>query len=89
MSFLPVLKTIGTDIEKGIAVAAPIVGAFNPAAGPILSEVSQIILALEAQGSSTTLTPEQISTVIQQVSAAQAIKQSLGVSTGASTSSGK
>lgn len=89
MSFLSILKTIGTDIEKGISIAAPIVGTFVPDLGPILSEISQVITALETSKSTTpstsitvpTPTPEQVSTVIQQVTAAHVIKQSLGVKT--------
>ena len=48
MSFLSILKTIGEDIEKGIAVAEPIIGAFVPSVGAILVEVADVIASLEA-----------------------------------------
>ena len=51
MSFLSILKTIGEDIEKGIAVAEPIIGAFVPSVGAILEEVAAIIGSLETVAS--------------------------------------
>lgn len=74
MSFLSVLKTIGTDIEKGLAIATPIVGEFVPVAGPILAEIATVISALENAGK--TLTAEQLSQVIQSITAVNAVKQS-------------
>jgi hypothetical protein len=73
VSLLSVLKTIGDDIEKGIAVATPIVGGFNPAIGIILGEASQVIAALESQ--SAVPDPSHVSTVIQSIATASTAKQ--------------
>lgn len=74
MSFLKTLETIGSDILKGVETVAPIVGAFVPAAGPILYEVAQVIATLESQGK--TLSPAQVSQLVQTLTAAQTVKQS-------------
>lgn len=73
-SFLHVIATIGADILKGVEIAAPIVGAFVPAVGPILTEVAQIISALEAKGQE--VNQAQLAAIINAVSTAQAVKQS-------------
>jgi hypothetical protein len=83
MSFLSVLKTIGSDIEKGLKVAEPIVAAIpglNIAVAPILSEVATILGNLEAPtpagtAAGPTLTAAQISALIQAVVASAASKQ--------------
>lgn len=73
MSFVSVLKTIGTDVEKGISIAEPIIAKFVPMAAPILTEISAVIAALESLGSS--VTQEQLSQIIQAIATASAIKQ--------------
>ena len=47
MSFISILKTIGTDAEKVMAAAAPMVGAFNPAAGALMTMVSAGVVQAE------------------------------------------
>lgn len=71
MSFLSVLHTIEEDVLKGIAVAAPIVGTFAPAAGPILAEIASIIAALEGIGSTHT----NVSPLVQAVATVSTVKQ--------------
>lgn len=74
-SFLKDIENIGKDIIKGVEIAAPIVGAFVPAVGPILAEVAQIVSALEAKGQ--TLTSEQLTSIVNTVASANAMKQSV------------
>jgi len=71
-NFASILKTIGEDIEKGIALAAPIIGEFVPGIGAILSEISAIILALEG---TSTPTAANVSPLIQAVATVSAVKQ--------------
>ena len=81
-SFLHVLETIGKDVGKGVAVTLPIVGkilgvADPPAAvmlGPILAEITTVINALESSQGSQTLTPEELSIIIQAVATTSALK---------------
>jgi len=72
MSFLSVLKTIEADVTKGLEVAAPIVGTFVPAAGPILSEIAEVLLVLEGAGANT---QTNISGLVQAVATVSAVKQ--------------
>ena len=76
MSFLSVLKTIGTDVEKGLGVAAPILKATGaiPLAGPILVEIGTVIGNLESQNA--TVSSAELSAIIQAVAAAAASKPS-------------
>jgi hypothetical protein len=74
MSFLSSLENIGKDILKGFEIATPIIGTFVPALGPVLTEVAQIITVLEARGQQ--VSTDQISSIINTLAAAQAIKQS-------------
>lgn len=74
-SFLKDIENIGKDIIKGVEIAAPIVGAFVPAVGPILAEVAQIVSALEAKGQ--TLTSEQLTSIVNTIASANAMKQSV------------
>jgi hypothetical protein len=73
MSFLSILKTIETDVTKGLEIAAPIVGTFVPAAGPILVEIGNVLAALE--GINSPATPAQLSQVVQAVATTSAVKQ--------------
>lgn len=73
MSFLSALKTIGNDIEKGIAIAEPIVGTFIPASGPILIEIASIITALEKIGKP--VSTETISQIVQALTISSMVKQ--------------
>jgi hypothetical protein len=73
MSLLSILKTIEADVTKGFEVAAPIIGSFVPAAGPVLVEIGNVLAALE--GVNSTATPEQLSPVVQAVATASAVKQ--------------
>lgn len=53
MSFLSTLKTIGEDVEKGLAKVAPVLqaaGNFVPGLGPILIEIGTAITNLENGG---------------------------------------
>lgn len=74
MSLISVFKTIGEDVEKGISIAAPIIGTFVPAAGPILTDIVTVISALESEGK--TPSSSQMSTIVQSLSTANVIKQS-------------
>jgi len=75
MSFWKILATIGADVEKGIAAAAPIIGAFVPATGPILTEIETIIAELELAGHSPA--PQTISAIAQSVAHIETIKQAI------------
>jgi hypothetical protein len=86
MSFLSVLKTIGEDVEKGIAVALPIVGDFVPQAAPILNEVATVIGNLET--AQTQLPQESVSTVVKALSTASTIKQHAATLAAAKTGGG-
>jgi len=55
MSWISILKSIGTDIEAGIAIASPIIGIVEPEIAPILAEVANIIGILEGQSKNTSL----------------------------------
>jgi hypothetical protein len=73
MSWVSVLKTIGTDIEAGIQAAAPIIDTFVPEAAPILTEIAAIIAALESVG---TVPSAAMATQLNQSAAAiSAVKQ--------------
>ncbi len=82
MSLKSVLETIGKDIEKGLQVAAPVIGAFDPPLGIILSEIGQLVAAVESVQQATTpptapptpLTPEQVSAIVSAVTTITAIK---------------
>jgi hypothetical protein len=73
VSFISILKTIGNDIEAGIALAGPIIGGFVPAAGPILTDIAAVIADLE--GSGAILSPAESSSVLQTLASASTIKQ--------------
>jgi hypothetical protein len=73
LSFLSALKHIGEDIEAGITVAAPIIGIFVPAAGPILTDIAEIIVELEGIGANPANT--NLSPVTQAVATVSAVKQ--------------
>lgn len=74
MSFISVLETIGKDIVKGVEIAAPIVGTFVPAVGPIFMELATIISQLENKGGA--VTNEQLSQLVQAIATISAVKQS-------------
>lgn len=71
MSFLSELRTIGSDIEIGIAAAAPIVGTFVPATTPILAAVETLINGLERIGAPQTT----VSAVTQAVATVNTVQQ--------------
>lgn len=73
MSFISVLKTIGEDIEKGITAAAPIIGAFVPGVGAILTEIATVIADLESKGQ--TVNASELSAIVQALSTTSAISQ--------------
>lgn len=75
MSFLKTLETIGKDIATGAEIAAPIVGDFVPAAGPILAEVAAIIAKLESSSKASTITPANVSQIIQATALLSTVKQ--------------
>lgn len=92
MSFLSILKdaghtleTIAVDIEKGLAIAQPIISAIpgvGTLAGPILAEVEAVITKLTAAGQ--TLTQAQISAIVQAVAASQGLNQAMTAAVAAS-----
>ena len=74
-SFLAHLQAIGDAIKTGIAVATPFVGAFDPALGPILSDVAELVTGLEAKGKP--MDPAALTQLVSAVAIAQTVKQGL------------
>jgi len=74
MSFLKHLENIGVDILKGIQIASPIIGSFNPAIGAILTEVGTVIADLEQKGQ--TINPSDMSALVTAISTVHTVKQS-------------
>jgi hypothetical protein len=72
MSFLSEIETIGKDIVAGIEKAKPLVGEI-PAVGPIITEIADVVTAIENKGS-ITITSAQISEIVQAVSLVTALK---------------
>jgi hypothetical protein len=83
MSFKSILATIEKDINIGLEFAAPIIGAFEPGLGPILSAIGGIVGSIEAAlgaATATTAAPAtlpaiDLSPVVQQVAYSSAIVQ--------------
>jgi hypothetical protein len=76
MSLLSTLETIGKDIQAGIAAAEPIVEGFSPTIATILQDVSNVIGALEAAGTSVTSTSSAaISSIVQATAMTSVVKQ--------------
>ena len=74
MSFLSVLETIGKDVEAGIALAEPIVGAFVPVAGPILMDIAANINELESAGVKVT-SSAALTSIVSALATVQTVKQ--------------
>jgi hypothetical protein len=91
--FLSDLENIGKHILTGIEKVAPIVAkvapvvAEVPVVGPILAEVAIIVTNLEQKG--TTITSEELATIVETVSAATGLKSAVSGPATASTLSTK
>lgn len=85
MSWFSKLHTIVADIEKGFVIAAPILGAFVPAVGPVLAEVGVLVGALEqASKQNPNLpvpTPAKVSQLVTAVAVRSATHQAIVNST--------
>lgn len=76
-SIIKFIEDLGKDIVKGVETAAKVPGVSEiPVAGPIIVEVGTVLSALESKGN-TTLTSDQISQIVQIISAAQTVKQTV------------
>lgn len=77
MSFRSVLKKIETDIEIGINAAAPIIDAFDPQIGLILTAIGKGLAVLEKSKTD----PNVVSPVIQSITTTCSIMQHKGACT--------
>ena len=77
MSLLKTIETIGQDILKGIEIAEPIIGTFEPTVGTILTDIAEVIATLEAKA--TPVTPMQMAGIVQAMSMTAAVKQASAV----------
>lgn len=92
-SLLTILKTAGKDlshvgtwIEDGLKVAAPVIGAVDPPIGAIIVQVENVLgNLLKSTNNTITLTPQVIQSVVTAVSTLEGIK--VGASQTGSTSS--
>jgi hypothetical protein len=75
MSFWTEIENIGKIIEAGISDAGSIVGAFNPTAGQILTDIGAVISGLEGAGA--TLTGSTLLPVIKLATTASVVNQHL------------
>lgn len=93
-SLLTILKTAGKDlshvgtwIEDGLKVAAPVIGAVDPPIGAIIVQVENVLgNLLKSTNNTITLTPQVIQSVVTAVSTLEGIK--VGASTNSTGSTG-